>query len=218
MKKMLLSIFILVVIASCKKVACDCDLPVVVKLGFDSGCIVRAYSPIEQQLITDSVRLVLTNLFVKNGIDTSVYKFSSFISRNYKKDTPPYSEVNSKWVGVNQYYKGERIFYNEISFYFENDVLDTFYREKMKAVNYTIIGADSTLQLGQLRFLFMRDLDAYQSLKKHFNASCMRAESGYFQYDSSTLYKSWLVSPLNESKPSSLYYDSTAYLVSYTYY
>ncbi len=96
-------------------------------------------------------------------------------------------------------------------------MLDSFSKNIVQPIKYKVFDTESTLQLGQLRYLFMRDINLYQHLGNHFNDSCTRAELCYYLpfYDSSILYKSWLVSPLNSPKPNSIYYDSTGGLATY---
>lgn len=210
-------IMFLVIISSCKKVACDCEL-VPAKLGFDSGCIERTYYPINEYGITDSTRMNVVNLFLKNGIDTNVYKCYNFYTTTYKSTIPLYLNIIDSTIDAYQYYNGYRIFDQVVQFHFGNEMNDSIYKQLSKPIKYKVLNTDSTLQLGQLRYLFMIDLNRFQALGNHFADSCMSAEKGYFKYDSITLRTSWLVSPLNSSLPNSIYYDSTGQFVSYMYY
>jgi len=201
---------VLFLISSCKKDAPSKQLEV------DTGCIVRIYTPVNAHTISSTEKIIVDNLFQSNGIVNKNYRFYRFLEDSTQTYYPPYSKFDDKQVLADHYNNELRIFNGNVLFLFMNDVIHYVGGDTSNTITLDTI---PSLQLGQVRKLFIEDAQRFEQLGYHFNDTCLRAEFGYYRQQESNndykVYKAWLIKPNYNDYPYSIHKDSAGVLIGY---
>jgi len=173
-------------------------------LPSNNGCIEKVIIPLTGYSVKSSDAVIISNLFNQNNISSADVKYSSYYHDTIKM-------VNFKSVGVNEYINGVPILNGYLYYYFKNDIFEFMQGVPTKGTNLNSIPA---LKLGQVRQLFLNDLETQDQKGKQYQDSCLRAEFGYYNLNSGTgkldelLVKAWKVTPKNSEYPVAYYQDN----------
>jgi hypothetical protein len=187
----------------------------------DNGCIERFIIPVTAHAIKDDQIIIADNLFLNSGIDNSKYRYF-----RYMHDTLLFqnnTSADEKMVSVDQYLNGLRIFAYDLNFIFWNDAYHDRSGHKPNGTNLDNV---SHLTLGQLRKLFVDDLEKFDNSGNQYKDSCFKAEFGYFNLNlgsndtTEKLVKTWKVTLKNSvypvEYPIALYQDIDGKLISFS--
>ena len=201
----------LLTISSCKK-----DDVTSNQLEIDTGCIGRIYIPVNAHAISSSEKIIVDNLFQSNGIVNQNYRFYRFLEDSFQTYYPPYSRIDEKQILADHYTNGLRIFNGNVLFLFFNDA--THYVGGDTSITIALDTIPS-LQLGQVRKLFIEDAERFEQLGYHFKDTCLRAEFGYYRQQESNndvkVYKAWIIKPNYNDYPYCVHKDSDGALIGY---
>jgi hypothetical protein len=195
-------------IYSCKKSGVD--------LPEDKGCIERLIIPVNSQGTMPAVDFSLVKtLFTSNGINNPNYRYSRTYRDSVKTFNGTYDYRN---VYIIQYANGLPIFGESLNYLFKNG---TFSSYAGAVSNGTSLNTVPLLTLGQLRKLFIGDLQLFDHRGNEFKDSCLKAEFGYFNLNSGTgnttenIVKAWHITPKNGDYPEAYYQDSDGGFILY---
>jgi len=93
---------------------------------------------------------------------------------------------------------------------FKNGIFNSY---SGNIISGTTLDRTSTLKLGQLRKLFIDDIELFDHKGNQFKDSCFKAEFGYYNLTSGTsdtgknLVKAWHLTPKFNSYPEAYYQD-----------
>ena len=184
----------------------------------DNGCIERVTVPVTAHSIDNSDIAKVNNLFTNNGIDNSKFRYFQYVHDTFHTLYPPYTSYDEQMIRVDQYTNGLRIFSSDLLYLFWDGSLH--YRGG-NITNGTSLNTSPKLTLGQIRKLFLDDIEKFDHTGARFNDSCFRAEFGYYNLNTGTnnsqevLVKVWHVTPKIHSYPEAYYMDSDGKLIYY---
>ena len=119
---------------------------------------------------------------------------------------------------VDQYTNGVKLFRGNLVYNF----LDNKFNSKSgKLTNGTSLNTLPQLTLGQLRKLFIDDIELFDHNGKQFKDGCFNAEFGYYNLNagsgntSENLVKAWHLTPKSNSYPEAYYQDITGKKIYY---
>ncbi len=216
MKKYILTLtFTILILYSCKKESA-------IQLQEDNGCIEKIIIPLTGHSINGADIPVANTLFTNNNIDNSKYRYYQYLHDSVQTYFPPYSKFDSKVVKVDEYTNGLRIFTGQLVFEFKNEL---FNFKAGLPTNGTTLNTTTNLTLGQLRKLFIDNIEQFDNKGNQYKDSCFKAEFGYFNlnagisYSTENLIKAWRVTLKNSLSPSeypiAYYQDNDGKLIYY---
>lgn len=201
-------------LAACTKSARD--------LAEDNGCIERIIIPVTAHSINSSDVQEVNNLFSSNGIDNSKLRYYRYDRDTLQTQYPPYTKYAEQVVRVDQYTNNLRIFTGDMVYLFLDKHLSYKGGELTKG---TSLDATPQLTTGQIRKLFIDDIEQYDHAAAKYKDSCFKAEFGYFNLNAGTgntqevLVKAWRVTLKNSVYPSeypvAYYRDEAGALIYY---
>jgi len=175
----------------------------------DNGCVHKLVIPVSAQgtLSTSDYNLI-NALFTTNGINHSNLR----PIRTYRHSMQTYNGVHDfRNVHVLEYTKGLPIFTGTLNYSFKDDIFESY---AGRLLSGTTPGIIPSLSLGQLRKLFIDDIELYNHLGNQFKDSCVNAEFGYFNLNSGTgdttekIVKAWHLTPSHNAYPEAYYQDN----------
>ena len=207
-------LFLFLIGGSCSKETESVDHK---QIASDNGCIEKITIPVSSQgtLTNADYNLILT-LFSSNGISNPNFRFT----RTYYRDSvQTYNGIhNFRNVIIIQYTNGLPIFRESLNYSFRNGIFESY---SGQLTNGTSLNTVSTLSLGQLRKLFIDDIELFDHKSKQYKDSCFKAEFGYFNLNAGTgntsenLVKAWHLTPNFYSYPEAYYRDDTGERIYY---
>jgi len=207
-------LFLFLIGGSCSKETESVDHK---QIASDNGCIEKITIPASSQgtLTNADYNLILT-LFSSNGISNPNFRFT----RTYYRDSvQTYNGIhNFRNVIIIQYTNGLPIFRESLNYSFRNGIFESY---SGQLTNGTSLNTISTLSLGQLRKLFIDDIELFDHKGKQYKDSCFKAEFGYFNLNAGTgntsenLVKAWHLTPNFYSYPEAYYRDDTGERIYY---
>ena len=213
-KNISIFLFLSIILGSCSKEAESVDHK---QIASDNGCIEKITIPVSSQgtLTNADYNLILT-LFSSNGISNPNFRFT----RTYYHDSvQTYNGIhNFRNVIIIQYTNGLPIFRESLNYSFKNGIFESYAGQ---LTNGTSLNTVSTLSLGQLRKLFIDDIELFDHKGKQYKDSCFKAEFGYFNLNAGTgntsenLVKAWHLTPNFYSYPEAYYRDDTGERIYY---
>lgn len=174
-------------------------------LAEDNGCIDRIIIPVTAHAINNADILVANNLFQNNNLDNANLRYYRYTHDSIQTYYPPYTKLDEKVVRVDQYTKGLRIMTGDLVFDFIND---SFYFMAGYLTQGTRLDTKPHLNLGQVRKLFINDVDQFDHKADYYKDRCLKAEFGYYNLNVGmggpieNLVKAWKVTPKSTSYPS----------------
>lgn len=171
----------------------------------DKGCIERITIPLTAHSISTSDVPTVNNLFSSNGIDNSKFRYYWYIHDTLQTLYPPYTKKDQKTVSVYQYTNDVQIFTGDLEYNFLNN---NFNYRGGNLTNGTSLDTVPKLTLGQIRKLFLGNIEQFDHAGDKFRDTCFKVEFGYFNlnagisYAQEALVKAWRVSPKNSVSPS----------------
>ena len=184
-------------------------------LGTDSGCIERIYIPESLQSISSTDLQLVDSLFFTNGLVNNHYRFTQYTHDSLQTYYPPYAKKDEKCVRADHYANGLRFLSDIIGFNFINDTLTFIGGDTTSKI---LLDSIPTLQLAQVRKLFIDDAQRFEQLGYHFKDTCLRAEFGYYRQSDNPndrVYKAWFIKPHYNNYPYSIHLDSAGVFVGY---
>lgn len=188
----------------------------------DNGCIERIFIPMTAHSINSTDIASVNNLFISNGIDNSKFRYYRYIHDTLQTLYPPYIKYDQKMVRLDQYTNGVRIFTADLVYNFLNNGFN--YRGGNLTTS-TFMDTLSTLKLGQIRKLFLDNIEQFDHARNKFKDTCIKAEFGFFNLNAGisnaqeVLVKAWRASPKNAVFPSeypmAYYQDKDGKLICY---
>jgi hypothetical protein len=200
----------LLVIVSCKKEKVDENK---IPDGEDYGCIQQFYIKVKDHSISSADVITLDNLFSKNKIDNSNFRYYQYSHDIIQNDFPPYSKSDTKVIWADQFDRGLRIFKAERGFTFYNDTAYEANKVPDRALSKDTIPG---LSLPRVRRLFRYDLERYlpkdsNGNRVDYSDTCFIAEFGFYKYKNNNyqtkFYKAWRVQIKNSVNGPIGYYD-----------
>jgi hypothetical protein len=188
----------------------------------DNGCIEKIVVPVNAHTIGAADIPIVNELFAKNGIDNSKYRYYQYSHDSIQTLFPPYTKFDSKVVRVDQYANGLRIFFSDMVLNFKNEDINYIGGHLSKG---TTLNTSCRLTLGQLRKLFndAAEHDGYKA--DQYKEACLKAEFGYLDLNAGkpayteNLIKAWRITPKDSEYPSeypvAYFQDDDGKLISY---
>ncbi len=175
----------------------------------DNGCITKLVTPVTSHgTLSDSDYNLINSLFVSNGITNPNFRYT----RTYHDSAQTYNGTyDLRNVYILQYTNGLPIFIESLNYLFKNGVFDSY---SGRLTNGTNLNTKPSLTLGQLRKLFIDDIETFDHKGNEYKDSCFNAEFGYFNLNAGTgnnsenLVKAWHLTPKYNSYPEAYYQDS----------
>ena len=203
------------ILLSCKKIE-----NVQPQLLEDNGCIERIIIPVNTHTIKEVEITTANNLFLKNNIDNSRFRYYKYSNDSLQTQFPPYVKINFKFVRVIEYTNELRILNSDLIFSFKNEVFNSLSGTQTKGTN---LDMKPKLTLGQLRQLFLESAKIFYGRPIIYKDSCLEAEFGYYDIDadskSKNLIKAWKVTSKNLNNffeyPVAYYQDNDGKLIYY---
>lgn len=208
-------------ISSCQK---ENTTPVV-KIVDNNGCIEWQKIRVTDHsgyAINDSTIRIIDKLFASNKIDRSQYRYVYYSNDSTQTYFPPYAKSDDKLVRVKEFANGLEIFTGELGFLFKNNVFQ--YRSGNPSSG-TRLDTSPNLAAGQLRAMFLADIEQFDRAGRQYKDSCFRAEFGYYNINAGTsnptenLVKAWKVTVKNRTHlyvyPIAYYQDKNGALIYY---
>ena len=207
-------LFLLPILSSCSKE----NEPVEnsKRLAADNGCIEKITIPVSSQgTLTDADYNLILSLFNSNGINNPNFRFT----RTYHDSVQTYNGIyDFRNVFIIQYANGLPIFRESLNYSFRNGIFNSY---SGNLTNGTILNTTPTLTLGQLRKLFIEDIESFDHKGDQYKDSCFKAEFGYFNLNGGTgntsenLVKAWHLKSNFYSYPEAYYRDDTGERIYY---
>jgi hypothetical protein len=175
----------------------------------DNGCVQKLVIPVSSQgtLSTSDYNLINT-LFTTNGINRSNLR----PIRTYRDSMSTYNGTyDFRNVHVLEYTKDLPIFTGTLNFSFKNGIFESYAGRLLTGITPDIT---PSLSLGQLRKLFIDDIELFNHKGNQFKDSCVNAEFGYFNLNSGTgnntenIVKAWHLTPRHIAYPEAYYQDN----------
>lgn len=196
--------------------SCKDDQSLTLNLEEDNGCINKILIPVTSHgTISDSDYSLIQGLFSTNGIVSSNFRYS----RTYRDSVVNFDgKFDYRNVYIIQYANGLPIFGESLNYLFKNGVFKSFSGRISKG---TALNTSPTLTLGQLRKLFVGDIESFDHKGLQFKDSCLIAEFGYFNLNAGTadttenIVKAWHLTPKTISYPEAYYQDKNGGLIYY---
>ena len=200
---------------SCKKSNLDNSL------AEDNGCVERIRVPVTAHSISAAEIIIADNLFLTNGIDNSRFRYYRYLNDSFPMlNSPKYDE---KMVNVDQYVNGLILFWGELGYIFWDN---KFHYKSGELSMGTSLDTFPHLTTGQVRKLFLDDLEHFDHAGDKFKDSCFKAEFGYYNlnagisYTAENLVKAWKMTPKYTDPswgeyPIAFYQDGDGKLISY---
>jgi hypothetical protein len=173
-----------------------------------NGCIEKLTIPVTSHgTLSDSEYTLIDLLFITNGISNSHYRYT----RTYRDSEQVYNGIyDYRHVPIIQYTNGLPIFIESLNYAFKNGMFDSY---AGRITGGTNLNSTPILTLGQLRKLFIDDIELFDYKGSQFKDSCINAEFGYFnlnvgtENNSENLVKAWHLTPKFSSYPEAYYGD-----------
>jgi len=192
-------------------------------LAEDNGCVERIRVPVTAHSISAAEIIIADNLFLTNGIDNSRFRYSFYVNDSFQTLYSPYAKYDHKVVGVDQYVNGLRLFWGDMNYIFLDNKLNYRAGDPSSGTNLDTL---PHLTTGQVRKLFLNDLEHFDHAGDKFKDSCFKAEFGYFNlgagvsYAPENLVKAWKLIPKYTDPswgeyPIAFYQDGDGKLISY---
>jgi len=186
------------------------------QLAADNGCIEKITIPVSSQgTLTNAEYNLILSLFNSNGLNNPNFRYT----RTYHDFVQTYSGIyDFRNVFVIQYTNGLPIFFESLNYSFKDGIFNSY---SGKLTNGTNLNTTSTLTLGQLRKLFIDDIESFDHRGDQYKDSCFKAEFGYFDLNAGTgnssenLVKAWHLTPKFYSYPEAYYQDDTGKRIYY---
>ena len=177
-------------------------------LSQDSGCIDILVVPVTSHgTLSESDYNLINSLFITNGIANLNFRFT----RTYHDSARTYNGIyDFRNVYILQYTNGLPIFTESLNYLFKNGIFESY---SGSLSNGTNLNNTPTLTLGQLRKLFVNDIESFDHNGNQYKDSCFNAEFGYYNLNAGTannsenLVKAWHVTPKFNSYPEAYYQD-----------
>lgn len=174
----------------------------------DNGCIERFKIPVTSHgSLSDADYTLINSLFVTNGINNPNYRYA----RTYRDSVQTYNGTyDFRNVYIIQYTNGLTTFTESLNYLFKNGIFSGY---SGKIISGTNLDTIATLNLAQLRKLFIDDIELFDHKGNQFKDSCFNAEFGYFNLNNGTgntsekLVKAWHLIPKFSSYPEAYYQD-----------
>jgi hypothetical protein len=209
MKNVLTILFLfLLTFSACKKQSAT--------LSEDNGCINKLVIPVTSHgTLSDSDYNLIISLFISNSIAKPNFRYT----RTYHDSVQTYNGIyDFRNVYIIQYANGVPIFTESLNFLFKNGTFESY---SGKLTNGTNLNTAPALTLGQLRKLFIDDIEFFDHNGSQYNDSCFNAEFGYFNLNAGTannsenLVKAWHLTPKFNSYPEAYYQDNSGQRIYY---
>ena len=173
-----------------------------------NGCIGKLTIPVTSHgTLSDSDYTLINLLFITNGIRNSRYRYT----RTYRDSVQVYNGIyDYRNVHIIQYTNGLPIFIESLNYEFKNGIFDSY---AGRITGGTHLNSTPILTLGQLRKLFIDDIELFDHSGSQFKDSCINAEFGYFNLNDGTgnssenLVKAWHLKPKFSYWPEAYYRD-----------
>ncbi len=182
----------------------------------DNGCTTKLVAPVTSHgKLSDSDYNLINSLFVSNGITNPNFRYT----RTYHDSVQTYNGTyDLRNVYIIQYTNGLPIFIESLNYLFKNGVFDSY---SGRLTNGTNLNTKPSLTLGQLRKLFIDDIETFDHKGNEYKDSCFNAEFGYFNLNAGTgnnsenLVKAWHLTPKYNSYPEAYYQDNSGQRIYY---
>lgn len=187
-------------------------------LPVDNGCIERITLSVTAHSINSSDVQTVNNLFSSNGIDYSRFRYFQYIRDTFQTLYPPYTKHDEQLVRVDQYTNGVRIFNDVLVYLFWDNNL---HNRTGDLTIGTSLDNSPHLTLGQIRKLFLDNIEHFDHTSNQFKDSCFKTEFGYYNINAGTsnsrevLVKAWHVTPKFSSFPEAYFQDTDGQLIYY---
>jgi hypothetical protein len=200
---MLLLLFFTLALLSCKK------NNIINLLEEDNGCIEKIVIPVRSRgTLSTSDYTLISSLFTINGINQSNLRFM----RTYRDSLHTYNGTyDFRWVNVLEYRNSLPIFTGTLNYSFRNGIFESYAGNLLNGITPN---TKSSMTPGQLRKLFVDDIELFNYQGNQYKDSCFNAEFGYFNLNSSTgnnaenIVKAWHLTPKFRSYPEGYYQDN----------
>ena len=185
-------------------------------LSQDSDCIYKLVIPVTSHgTLSDSDYNLINSLFITNGITKVNFRYTRTYHDSTKTSNGTYDVRN---VYIIQYTNGLPIFTESLNYLFTNGIFDSYSGSLTKGTN---LNNTPSLTLGQLRKLFIDDIELFDHNGNQYKDSCFNAEFGYFNLNGGTannsenLVKAWHLTPKFNSYPEAYYQDNSGQRIYY---
>lgn len=171
----------------------------------DNGCIERKILRVDQHSVDFADVATIDNLFIRNNIDNSKYRYFKYDHDSVQTYFPPFDKFDSKAVRVDQYANSLRIFNTDMLFTFKNDISDFVGGYPS---NGTSLNTTPALTIAQVRKLFIDAIEEHDHKGTQYKDTCLYAEFGYYNLyagpinSTEVLAKAWRVTRKNSVYPS----------------
>lgn len=189
-----------------------------INLPEDNGCVERILIPVTAHSINSLDVPTVNNLFISNGIDNSKFRYYQYIHDTLQTFYPPYTKHDDKIVRVDQYINEVKLFTGDLVY----DFLDNSFNHRGGTpTNGTHLNTSPQLKLGQLRKLFIDDIELFDHKGNQYKGSCFNAEFGYFNLNAGTgntsenIVKAWHLTPKSNLYPEAYYQDNSGQRIYY---
>jgi len=184
----------------------------------DNGCIERKILPVTAHSISSTEITIADNLFSSAGINNRNYRYYRYTHDTLQTLYPPFTKIDEKGVRVDQFLNRLRIFTGDLAYLFHNDI---FHYRGGNLTNGTTLNTTPQLRLGQLRKLFIDNVEQFEHIGNRYKDTCLNAEFGYYNLNTGTsntpelLIKAWRVTQKNNDYPLAYYQDDDGKLIYY---
>lgn len=201
-------------IAACKKDHDD-NTAIAWPTEGDPGCIERIFINKNDHAINAADIATVDNLFERNGIDHSNFRYTGYIQGTFATANPPekhYQQI----VNFDQYAKGVRYFGTDGLVVFRDD---TVHQKFIKPVEIPALDTVPVLTLPWIRAMFRYHLQTQYTFRNSYVDSCFNAEFVFFKkygYNVSpdSTFKAWRVTVKNHPViPVAFYRDDNGSLI-----
>ncbi|HET6995248.1 MAG TPA: hypothetical protein VFI06_09725 [Chitinophagaceae bacterium] len=203
----------------------SCNKDNSVRIAENKGCIewkkVRVTDHSGYTINNSNIQII-NGLFANNNIDNSKYRYYYYSDDSVQTFFPPYVKFDDKIIRVKEFTNGLEIFTGGLVFGFKNNIFD--HLNGIPSAG-TTLGTNPKLTIGQIRTLFLRDIEEYSHSGNQYKDSCFSAEFGYYNLNSGSsnmpenLVKCWKVTLKNRIYPQEIpiayYKDNDGKLIYY---
>lgn len=197
--------------------ACKKESTILTKqLPEDNGCIDRLTIPVTSHgTLSNSDYNLISSLFIKTGISKPNFRYTRTYRDSVQTNNGIYDFRN---VYIIQYANNLPIFVESLNYLFKNGIFNSY---SGSLTNGTSLNTTPTLTLGQLRKLFIDDIELFDHNSNKYKDSCFNAEFGYFNLNAGTtnssenLVKAWHLTPKFNSYPEAYYQDNSGQRIYY---
>ncbi len=173
-------------------------------LPSDGGCIERVVVTPADHLIKSSDVAEANALFSANSISTDRFRYYQYLRDSLQTYYAPYTKFDEQTVKTDEFTNGLRVFTSQVIFQFKNGKLDY---QSGHPTGGTSLDTNPALTLGQLRKLFVDDVERFDHAGAMYKDTCLKAEFGYYDINAGTsnapevLVKAWRITRKNSSYP-----------------